>query len=88
MTADYAHSLEAQILGRVFTYQGILHFVLDANPRTGMARCSRRVQEAPAMTWLPVAKIHQILSAGRDPGSDETALVSGENLWAEDRITH
>jgi hypothetical protein len=40
-TQEYVRSVEAQIIGRLFTIDGFLHFVLDVNPDTGMARCSR-----------------------------------------------
>lgn len=61
MTETYVRSIEAQILGRVFTRDGAIHFVLDADPRTGLARCSRRMSDGPGITYLPMADIRQIL---------------------------
>ncbi|MGE0621636.1 MAG: hypothetical protein AB7I04_01790 [Pseudomonadales bacterium] len=61
MTETYVHSLEAQIIGRVFTRDGAIHFVLDTDPQTGLARCSRRMADGPGITYLPMAEVRQIL---------------------------
>lgn len=61
MTETFVHSLEAQILGRVFTRDGAIHFVLDTDRETGLARCSRRLVDGPGITYLPMAEIRQIL---------------------------
>lgn len=61
MTETFVRSVEAQIIGRVFTHDGSIHFVLDTDPGTGMARCSRRTEDGPGITYLPMAQIRQIL---------------------------
>jgi hypothetical protein len=61
MTEVYVSSIEAQILGRVFTHDDAIHFVLDTDTETGMARCSRRTPDGPGITYLPMTEIRQIL---------------------------
>lgn len=61
MTETYVRSIEAQIIGRVFTHDGTIHFVLDTDPHSGMARCSRRTADGPGITHLPMAEIRQML---------------------------
>ena len=80
MTETYVSSIEAQIIGRVFTHDGSIHFVLDTDPRTGMARCSRRTADGPGIAYLPMAEVRQILIdqggvsldfSGDDPEDEE-----------------
>jgi len=61
MTETYVSSIEAQIIGRVFTRDGAIHFVLDTDAQTGLARCSRRMSDGPGITYLPMAEVRQIL---------------------------
>ena len=61
MTEAYVRSIEAQILGRVFTHDDAIHFVLGTDAETGMARCSRRTPDGPGITYLPMTEIRQIL---------------------------
>ncbi len=61
MTEAYVRSIEAQILGRVFTYDDAIHFVLGTDAETGMARCSRRTPDGPGITYLPMTEVRQIL---------------------------
>jgi hypothetical protein len=61
MTEAYVRSIEAQILGRVFTHDDAIHFVLGTDAETGMARCSRRTPDGPGITYLPMAEVRQIL---------------------------
>jgi hypothetical protein len=61
MTETYAGSIEAQIIGRVFTRDGAIHFVLDTDAQTGLARCSRRLSDGPGITYLPMTEVRQIL---------------------------
>ena len=61
MTEAYVRSIEAQILGRVFTYDDAIHFVLGTDTETGMARCSRRTPDGPGITFLPMTEVRQIL---------------------------
>ncbi len=61
MTEIYVHSIEAQILGRVFTHDDAIHFVLGTDAETGMARCSRRTPDGPGITYFPIRDVRQIL---------------------------
>lgn len=61
MTETYVRSIEAQIIGRVFTHDDAIHFVLGTDPETGMARCSRRTPDGPGITFLPATEVKQIL---------------------------
>lgn len=61
MTEIYVRSIEAQILGRVFTHDDAIHFVLGTDPETSMARCSRRTPDGPGITYLPISDVRQIL---------------------------
>ncbi|HEY5647643.1 MAG TPA: hypothetical protein VIS76_16960 [Pseudomonadales bacterium] len=61
MTETYVRSIEAQIIGRVFTHDGSIHFVLDTDPQTGLARCSRRTEDGPGVCHVPMTTIRQIL---------------------------
>ena len=61
MTEVYVRSIEAQILGRVFTHDDAIHFVLGTDTETGMARCSRRTPNGPGITFLPMMEVRQIL---------------------------
>ncbi len=61
MTEIYISSIEAQIIGRVFTRDGIIHFVLGTDAQTGMARCSRRTEDGPGIAYLPMEEVLQLL---------------------------
>ena len=79
MTEQYIRSIEAQIIGRVFTHDDAIHFVLDTDSTTGLARCSRRTEDGPAITYLPMTDVHAILSTVSrcDAGDDgETPLLA------------
>ncbi len=80
MTDAYVRSIEAQILGRVFTYDDAIHFVLGTDAETGMARCSRRTADGPGITYLPMADVHRILI---DEGSLVVEVPLQESLRVE-----
>jgi hypothetical protein len=79
MSESYIHSIEAQIIGRVFTYDGTIHFVLGTDTETGMARCSRRMAEGSGITYLPMADVHAVLieQANPPPEAEPLDLASG-----------
>lgn len=88
MTEIYIRSLEAQIIGRVFTCNGTIHFVLDTDPQTNMARCSRRAAGGPGITYLPMTEVRQILieqscSLSEGPESADTATAGDDILISE-----
>jgi len=64
MQEIYIRSIEAQILGRVFTHKGAIHFVLGTDAQTGMARCSRRMSDEPGITYLPMIDVWRLLADG------------------------
>ena len=76
-TDQYIHSVEAQIIGRVFTHDGAIHFVLGTDPETGMARCSRRMDDGPGITFLPMTDVHALLQEQAGAATDE--MFSGED---------
>ena len=50
---QYVRSME----GRVFTHDGHLHFVLDADRQTGLARLSCRYDRRTEIIYMPVAEV-------------------------------
>jgi hypothetical protein len=55
--ADYVRSVEGRVLGRVFTYQDRLHFVLEADRQTGLARMSCRYGLRTDIIYMPVTEV-------------------------------
>ncbi len=55
--ATYVRSVESRIVGRVFTHQDRLHFVLDADRETGLARLSCRYHQHTELVYMPVAEV-------------------------------
>lgn len=54
---EYVRSLESRVIGRVFTYEERLHFVLDADRETGLARLSCRYGQQTEFIYMPVAEV-------------------------------
>lgn len=88
MTEIYIRSLEAQIIGRVFTYDGTIHFVLGTDPQTNMARCSRRSAGSPGITYLSMEDVRQILidQSGSLIDSEADEIPNAKDIPAEDHI--
>ena len=55
--ADYIRSVESRVVGRVFTYEDRLHFVLDADRETGLVRLSCRYGQTTEVLYMPVAEV-------------------------------
>jgi len=55
--AHYVRSMEGRVVGRVFTYQDRLHFVLEADPQTGLARMSCRYGQRTDIVYMPVTEV-------------------------------
>ncbi len=55
--ADYVRSVESRVVGRVFTYDGRLHFVLEVEPETGLARLSCRYDQRTEFIYMPVDEV-------------------------------
>lgn len=54
---QYVRSVESRVIGRVFTYDDRLHFVLDADRETGLARLSCRYGQCTEIVYMPVAEV-------------------------------
>ena len=59
-STQFTNSVAIQVLGRVFTYQGHVHFVLEVDSGTGMARCSRGGEHRD-IVYLPVSEVRNRL---------------------------
>ncbi|MAT82836.1 MAG: hypothetical protein CMD39_00940 [Gammaproteobacteria bacterium] len=54
---QYVRSVESRVIGRVFTYDDRLHFVLDADRESGLARLSCRYAQRTEIIYMPVAEV-------------------------------
>jgi hypothetical protein len=54
---QYVRSVESRVVGRVFTFDERLHFVLDADRETGLARLSCRYGQRTEFIYMPVAEV-------------------------------
>ena len=54
---QYVRSMESRVIGRVFTHRDRLHFVLDADRETGLARLSCRYGQRTELIYMPVAEV-------------------------------
>jgi hypothetical protein len=76
MTETYISSIEAQIIGRVFTLDDAIHFVLGTDPQTGMARCSRRTPDGPGITYVPMADVKNLLATVPAEPAESSEMVA------------
>ena len=56
-TAQYVRSVENRVVGRVFTYDQRLHFVLETDSETGLARLSCRYDQRTDIVYMPVTEV-------------------------------
>lgn len=54
---QYVRSVESRVIGRVFTHDDRLHFVLDADRESGLARLSCRYGQRTEFIYMPVAEV-------------------------------
>lgn len=54
---QYVRSVESRVIGRVFTHEDRLHFVLEADRETGLARLSCRYDQRTEYIYMPVAEV-------------------------------
>ena len=54
---QYVRSVESRVVGRVFTHDSRLHFVLDADRQSGLARLSCRYDQCTEIIYMPVAEV-------------------------------
>ena len=71
--AQYVRSVESRVIGRVFTYDERLHFVLDADKESGLARLSVRYGERTEFIFMPVAEVMLWLELECRRHADSTA---------------
>lgn len=75
--AQYVRSLESRVVGRVFTYDDRMHFVLEADRETGLAKLSCRYDQRTEVIYMPVVEVVLRLEAecrkhdAADPGGVE-----------------
>ena len=77
---QYVRSVEGRILGRVFTWDDLLHFVVDVDACTGLAKVSRKGLRGVDTICMPVVEvvyrlaIEQQALHGDDVGDDDEDL--------------
>jgi len=54
---QYVRSVESRVIGRVFTHDDRLHFVLGADRESGLARLSCRYGQRTEFIYMPVAEV-------------------------------
>lgn len=54
---QYVRSMESRVIGRVFTYEDRLHFVLEADRESGLARLSCRFDQRTEFIYMPVSEV-------------------------------
>jgi hypothetical protein len=64
---EYIETIGSRLVGRVFTYDDALHFVLEVDEETGLARVSFRKDGKTAFISMPIGEVALRLS-GTLPG--------------------
>jgi hypothetical protein len=78
--SQYVRSVESRIVGRVFTYEGRLHFVLEADRESGLARLSCRYGKRTDIIFMPVTEVMMRLEMEcRKSAGPSLPLASGAN---------
>lgn len=54
---EYVDSWRSIVLGRVFTYQGAMHFVLEVDEATALCRVSRRRGGRTEIIQMPLDEV-------------------------------
>lgn len=54
---EYVDSWRGIVLGRVFTHEHALHFVLEVDETTGLCRISRRQEGATEIIHMPLGEV-------------------------------
>ena len=55
--ADYVRSVEQRIVGRVFTYDDTLHFVLAVDEESGLVKLSCRYRDQTELCYKPISEV-------------------------------
>lgn len=54
---EYIDAWRPRVLGRVFTHDGALHFVLEVDETTGLCRVSRRRSGGAEILRMPLREV-------------------------------
>jgi len=54
---EYIETIGSRLVGRVFTYEDALHFVLEVEEETGLARVSFRKEGETAFISMPIGEV-------------------------------
>jgi hypothetical protein len=54
---EYVDSWRELVLGRVFTHDGAMHFVLEVDQATGLCRVSRRHAGSTEIIHMPLGEV-------------------------------
>lgn len=54
---EYVDSWRGIVLGRVFTHERAMHFVLEVDQTTGLCRISRRYNGRTEIVHMPLAEV-------------------------------
>ncbi|MDZ7668132.1 MAG: hypothetical protein U5Q16_01465 [Gammaproteobacteria bacterium] len=54
---EYVDSWRGIVLGRVFTHEAALHFVLEVDQATGLCRVSRRHAGRTEIIYMPLGEV-------------------------------
>jgi hypothetical protein len=54
---EYIDAWRPRVLGRVFTHEAALHFVLEADETTGLCRVSRRHTGTTEIVQMPLGEV-------------------------------
>lgn len=55
--AEYVRSVESRLIGRVFTYDDTLHYVLGIDECSGLAKMSCRYNDRTELRYMPIAEV-------------------------------
>lgn len=54
---EYIETIGSRLVGRVFTYENALHFVLEVDEETGLARVSFRKEGKTVVMQMPIGEV-------------------------------
>lgn len=56
-TQEYVDTWRPLVLGRVFTHEQALHFVLEVDEQTGLCRVTRRQENHTEIVQMPLGEV-------------------------------
>ncbi len=54
---EYIETIGSRLVGRVFTYKNALHYVLEVDEESGLARVSFRNEGKTAVMQMPIGEV-------------------------------